>query len=158
MLDFHGGPVFKTPFPFIFYLFNCLAKLCSSLEGGRWDLSSSTRDVLVPSAAEAQNLNCWTTMGAHDAFLLHSLLVPPPAPPPTGLAPSWLPSSCRSLPTTLTSSRQRIFTESMPQLLTLCWQCFQHSSQSQDEDKDKLRKGVDRHIRNPAKDLSLFWQ
>ena len=61
MLDFHGGPVFKTPFPFIFYLFNCLAKLCSSLEGGRWDLSSSTRDVLVPSAAEAQNLNCWTT-------------------------------------------------------------------------------------------------
>ena len=27
---------------------------------GKWDLSSPTRDALVPSAAEAQNLNCWT--------------------------------------------------------------------------------------------------
>ena len=60
MLDFHGGPVFKTRFLFIFYfIYLIFWPSCAAA----WKVEDGilVRDALVPSAAEAQNLNCWTT-------------------------------------------------------------------------------------------------
>ena len=60
MLNFHGGPVFKTLFPFIFYfIYLIFWPSCAAA----WKVEDGilVRDALVPSAAEAQNLNCQTT-------------------------------------------------------------------------------------------------